>query len=129
VYIGPVNPAEGVHKVHVLVSQTLDGIPEILFRGKQKSAGQKQSHRDLRVQRENGIVDAHRLELQIFGERLNCCVHFGVFNLITWGLKHLFLGDCKFQSFCEFQIIPKARGILTVVMYYWRLFPSGVEAG
>jgi len=85
VHIGPVNPAEGVHKVHVLVPQTLDGIPEILFRGKQKSAGQKQSHRDLRVQRENGIVDVHRLELQIFGERLNCCVHFGVFNLITWG--------------------------------------------
>jgi len=27
------------------------------------------------------------------------------------------------------QIIPKARGILTVVVYYWRLFPSGARAG
>lgn len=79
-HIGPVDPAIGMKVVQVRVLHALDGIAEILLRGQQKCARQEQRHGALRVERENGIVDVHRLELQILGQRLDGCIHFYVVN-------------------------------------------------
>jgi len=74
--VGAHGPAVGLHVLRVLLgADAQDGLTEVLLRRQQEGARQQDHDGALRVQCEDWIVYAYRLQAQILGEGFHGCIH------------------------------------------------------